>query len=54
MTGPGRRLFSDVWALIKMRKRWWLLPILLVLLAMATFIVFAEGSVAVPLLYTLF
>ncbi len=48
------RLLSEIWAFLKVRKRWWLLPILLVLSAMAAFIVLAEGSVAMPFIYTLF
>lgn len=54
MTPRRQRLLSEMWAFMRVRKRWWLLPILLVLGAMATFIVLAEGSVAMPFIYTLF
>ena len=39
---------------LRVRKRWWLLPVLLVLGAMAVLVVFAESSVAAPFIYTLF
>lgn len=56
MATPVRRpgLMRETWAFLRVRKRWWLLPVMLILAAMATFIVFAESSVAVPFIYTLF
>ena len=45
---------KELWGFLRHRKRWWLLPTLLILGAMAGFIVMAEGSVAIPFLYTLF
>ncbi len=57
MTRPARRArgpLGEMWAYLRVRKRWWLLPALVVLGLMATFIVLAEGSVALPFVYTLF
>jgi len=39
---------------MRVRKRWWLLPTVLLLAGMALFISLAEGSVALPFIYTLF
>ncbi len=50
MTGTAREL----WAFMKVRKRWWLLPILVIMGAFAVFISIAEGSAAAPFLYTIF
>ena len=44
----------ELWAFLRVRKKWWLLPVLVILGAMAVFAVYAESSVAVPLIYTLF
>ena len=48
------RMVREIWAFLRTRKRWWLTPVLLVLLMMGAFIVLAEGSVAMPFIYTLF
>lgn len=36
------------------RKLWWMLPVLVILLALSLLIVFAEGSALAPFIYTLF
>jgi hypothetical protein len=45
---------SELWSYLKIRKKWWLLPILLFLLIIGTLLILAEGSVVAPLIYTLF
>ncbi|HOE79699.1 MAG TPA: DUF5989 family protein [Smithellaceae bacterium] len=45
---------SELWSYLKIRKKWWLLPILLFLLIVGTLLILAEGSVVAPLIYTLF
>ncbi len=45
-----RELFAFLWA----GKRWWLVPIVVVLLLLAGIIVFVESSALAPLLYPLF
>lgn len=45
---------SDLWAFMKVRKKFWLLPILLTLLTLGALLVFAQGSVVAPFIYTLF
>jgi len=36
------------------RKKWWLVPIILVLLLLGLLMIFAEGSALAPFIYTLF
>jgi hypothetical protein len=39
---------------MRVRKKWWLLPILVVLLALGALLVFAQGSALAPFIYTIF
>ena len=48
-----RGLLAEFWAFIKHEKAWWMTPIVLVLLAMVGFILFAESSPVLPFVYTL-
>jgi hypothetical protein len=45
---------SELWAFMKERKKFWLLPIVIVLLLFGTLIVFTQGTVVAPFIYTLF
>lgn len=47
-------IFGDVWSLLKARKKWWLLPILIVLFLVGALIVLGQISPLAPLIYTLF
>lgn len=47
-------ILKEFWDFLKVRKKWWLLPIVLFLLALGALIVFAEGSAVAPFIYTLF
>lgn len=44
----------ELWAFMKERKKFWLLPIIMVLLLLGTLIVFTQGSAVAPFIYTLF
>ena len=44
----------ELWAFMKERKKYWLLPIILVLLMLGTLIVLTQGSAVAPFVYTLF
>ena len=46
-------LVSEVWDCLKHNKKWWLLPIIIVVLALGA-LVFLSGSGAAPFIYTLF
>ena len=47
-------LFKDLWAFMRVRKKFWLLPLVLVLVMLGALMVFAQGSVVAPFIYTLF
>ena len=46
--------FGDLWGFLKERKKWWLLPMVLVLLLFGVLIVMTSGSAIAPFIYTLF
>ncbi len=46
-------LLRDVWNYLKVRKKWWLLPILLVFGFFALLVALAANPAAAPLVYTL-
>ena len=45
---------SEIWAFLRARKKWWLAPIILVLMLLGALIVLTEGSAIAPFIYTLF
>jgi len=47
-------LLRELWRYMRVRKKWWLLPILVALLLLGGLIVLAEGSVVAPFIYTIF
>jgi hypothetical protein len=47
-------ILGELWAFLRERKRWWLAPILLLLVLMGLLIIFTESSVFAPFIYTLF
>jgi Family of unknown function (DUF5989) len=47
-------LLVEMWAFILERKKFWLLPIVAVLLLFGALIVLAQGSAVAPFIYTLF
>ena len=44
----------ELWEFLKERKKFWLLPIIIFLGLLGSLIVFTEGSVVAPFIYTLF
>jgi hypothetical protein len=44
----------ELWAFMKARKKFWLLPIVLVLALVGTLLVLTQGSAVAPFIYTLF
>jgi len=47
-------LAAELWAFMKERKKFWLLPIILVLALLGNLIVLTQGSAVAPFIYTLF
>ena len=47
-------LMSDLWGFMKARKKFWLAPIIFMLLLLGALIVLSQGSAVAPCIYTLF
>ena len=47
-------ILSEFWEFLRYRKKWWLGPIVFLLLIMSLLIVLTEGSAVAPFVYTLF
>lgn len=47
-------LVSELWAFMKVRKKFWLLPIVVIMVVVGALLVFAHGSVLAPFIYTIF
>jgi len=45
---------KDLWEFLKVRKKFWLLPIIIILLFFGIIIVFTSGSALAPFIYTIF
>ncbi|MGE5384109.1 MAG: DUF5989 family protein [Omnitrophica WOR_2 bacterium] len=45
---------NDLWSFLRIRKKFWLLPIILVLLVFGVLIVLTGGSAIAPFIYTIF
>ena len=48
------KLFREFWAFLRIRKKWWLLPIIVVMVLVGGLLVFAQGSALAPFIYTIF
>ena len=55
-SGPDNKasIILEFWDFLKTRKKWWLGPIVLIMLLMGLLIVFTQGSAVAPFIYTLF
>jgi hypothetical protein len=47
-------LMSELWSFMKVRKKFWLLPIIVVMVMVGALLVFAQGSALAPFIYTIF
>ncbi len=50
----NQSIIIEFWEFLKFRKRYWLLPIVVVLLLLSALIVFTESSAIAPFIYALF
>ena len=49
-----RGILSELWAFMKVRKKFWLLPIMIMMVIFGGLIVLTKGSAIAPFIYTLF
>lgn len=47
-------LLGELWAYARERKKWWLAPVVLLMLFVGAILIFAQGSVLAPFIYTIF
>jgi hypothetical protein len=45
---------KDLWGFLKDRKKFWLLPLIIIMLTFGALMIFAGGSAIAPFIYTLF
>jgi len=45
---------KEFWLYLRVRKKWWLAPIIIILVLISILIVLVEGSALAPFIYTLF
>jgi hypothetical protein len=46
--------FSEFWAYMRVRKKFWLLPVFMVMIVLGGLLVLTQGSAVAPFIYTLF
>ena len=51
---PNQSIISEFWEFLRYRKKYWLLPMVIVLLLLGALIVFTESSAVAPFIYALF
>ena len=47
-------IFRELWTFMRVRKKWWLGPIALMLILLGLLVVLTQGSAVAPFIYTLF
>lgn len=50
----NRNLLIELWDFMKVRKKWWLLPIIVMLILIGILIIVGQSSVLSPFIYALF
>jgi hypothetical protein len=52
--GKKMDFLKDLWGFLKERKKFWLLPLIVIILIFGALMIFASGSAIAPFIYTLF
>ncbi|HEY6112177.1 MAG TPA: DUF5989 family protein [Chthoniobacterales bacterium] len=47
-------ILREFWDFLRVRKKWWLAPVVIILVLLGIILVVTEGSVLAPFIYTLF
>ncbi len=47
-------IFRELWEFMRVRKKFWLLPIILIMMLLGGLLILAQGSAVAPFIYTLF
>ena len=51
---PGSGFVGELWGFLKSNKKWWMLPIVTLLLLLGLLVLFTQGSPLAPFIYTIF
>lgn len=54
MAGKNRSLLSEIWNFLKVRKAWWLAPVIILLVLVGAIIIIGHSSAISPFIYALF
>jgi len=52
--GKNKPLLLELWSFMKINKKWWLLPIIIMLILVGILIIFGQSSALSPFIYALF
>jgi len=47
-------LIKDIWDFMKVRKKYWLAPLIITIVLMGALLIFTQGSVVAPFIYSIF
>lgn len=47
-------LIKDIWDFFRVRKKYWLAPLIITIVLLGTLIIFSQGSVIAPFIYSIF
>ena len=50
----GNSKWSEIWGFLKVRKKWWLAPIIVLMMLLGTLLIFAQTSALAPFIYAIF
>lgn len=51
---PGKSAWSEIWGFLRVRKKWWLTPIIVMMLLIGVLLIFAQTSALAPFIYAIF
>jgi len=47
-------LIKDIWDFLRIRKKYWLAPLIITIVLMGSLLIFTQGSVIAPFIYSIF
>jgi hypothetical protein len=51
---PGKSAWKEIWDFLRVRKKWWLAPIIVMMVLIGTLLIFAQTSALAPFIYAIF
>lgn len=47
-------ILKEIWFFLRVRKKLWLAPIIIIMMLLGSLLIFAKGSIVAPMIYTIF